>query len=110
MAGGAYHPMLLYMSQGAKSVLEDGATLGALPARVSSKEQISKAIAVEHHLSDGPEQIARDLRLSKSFETTQTQTSQDEGCYQKGASKDSTLGFSYDGYGEVARAIVKDLL
>ena len=38
--------MLLYMSQGAKSVLEDGATLGALPARVSSKEQISKAIAV----------------------------------------------------------------
>lgn len=80
--------MLPYMAQGANSSLEDGATLGALLARVSSKQQIPRAIDMfdairrprldqlvretflqghEHHLPDGEEQVARDLRLAESF-------------------------------------------
>ena len=81
--------MLPYMAQGANSALEDGATLGALLSHVSSTKQIPNAMDLydtirrprldqlvretflqgyEHHLPDGEEQVARDLRLAESFE------------------------------------------
>lgn len=82
--------MLPYMAQGANSSLEDGATIGALLAKVERRSQISAAMDMydsirrprvdqlvketfeqgkEHHLSDGIEQVRRDHLLSKSFET-----------------------------------------
>lgn len=81
--------MLPYMAQGANSSLEDGATIGALLSKVQHRDQIADAIKMydsirrprvdqlvretfkqgkEHHLPDGPEQVKRDLLLSKSFE------------------------------------------
>lgn len=81
--------MLPYMAQGANSSLEDGATIGALLSKVTRRDQIGAAMAMydsirrpridqlvqetfkqgkEHHLVDGPEQVKRDMLLSKSFE------------------------------------------
>ena len=88
--GDCAHPMLPYMAQGANSSLEDGATIGALLSKVQHRDQISAAMRMydairrprvdqlvketfqqgeEHHLPDGIEQVRRDQRLSKSFET-----------------------------------------
>ncbi|KUL92105.1 hypothetical protein ZTR_02230 [Talaromyces verruculosus] len=54
--------MLPYMAQGANSSVEDGAKIGALLSKETFKQ------GKEHHLPDGPEQVKRDLLLSKSFE------------------------------------------
>lgn len=89
MAGDCCHPMLPYLAQGANSSLEDGAVMGYLLSHVTQQrksEQLPKAAALyerlrkdrgekiaketfkqrhDFHLSDGPEQRARDeLMLS----------------------------------------------
>ena len=84
--------MLPYMAQGANSSLEDGATIGAILAKVSRRDQLPAAIEMydavrrprvdqlvretfrqgrEHHLPDGPEQEERDVLLKRSFENSQ---------------------------------------
>lgn len=87
--------MLPYLAQGANSSLEDGAVLGALLGKVTSKSQIPAAIAMyekmrkarvgriapetfaqgeEFHLPDGPEQEKRDALLARSFEPVDEST------------------------------------
>ena len=83
------------MAQGANSSLEDAAVLGdllgrasssgvALPTALSLFDKLRRARmerlvaetfaqATEHHLPDGPEQIARDKMLAKSFECNREQ-------------------------------------
>ena len=81
LIGDSCHPMLPYLAQGANSSIEDGAVLGRILAGAKSKERLpiateiwetlrkkrSEAIAREtfhqrhaFHMSDGPEQEARD--------------------------------------------------
>ena len=92
-SGDCAHAMLPYMSQGANSALEDGATIGALLARVQRKDQIPAAMHLydairrprvdelvsetfaqgkEHHLPDGDEQVKRDSLLARSMEATES--------------------------------------
>ncbi|KAI9777405.1 MAG: hypothetical protein M1839_008918 [Geoglossum umbratile] len=84
MAGDACHPMLPYLAQGANSSLEDGAVLGFLLGKASSKAQVKDALGMYErvrkargeeigretfkqrdslHLPDGPAQEARDVIL-----------------------------------------------
>ncbi|KAI9767303.1 MAG: hypothetical protein M1840_005712 [Geoglossum simile] len=46
MAGDACHPMLPYLAQGANSSLEDGAVLGFLLGKASSKTQVKGALEI----------------------------------------------------------------
>jgi len=81
LIGDSCHPMLPYLAQGANSSLEDGAVLGALLGKITSKSQLPQALQMyetlrkersesiaretfkqrhDFHMSDGPEQMARD--------------------------------------------------
>jgi salicylate hydroxylase len=86
LLGDACHAMLPFMAQGAAQAIEDGATLAACLAKRGKKEVVDalrlyearrlprtarvQALAVNNktrfHLSDGPEQVARDSEMSKS--------------------------------------------
>ena len=89
LAGDACHPILPYMAQGANSALEDGATLGTLLGKITTKSQIAAVVDVyerlrkervlkiraetfnhqeEFHLPDGDLQEARDRSLARSFD------------------------------------------
>ncbi|KAF4805971.1 FAD-dependent monooxygenase OpS4 [Colletotrichum siamense] len=93
MAGDCCHPMLPYLAQGANSSLEDGAVLGYLLGKVSSREtraaQLPAAAAMyqslrmgrgqrivmesfrqrdDFHMMDGPEQEHRDEVMVASLE------------------------------------------
>ncbi|KAI9868237.1 MAG: hypothetical protein M1813_006982 [Trichoglossum hirsutum] len=84
MAGDSCHPMIPYLAQGANSSLEDGAVLGYLLGKASSKGQVKDALEMYQrlrkargeaivkessrqrdslHLPDGPAQEARDATL-----------------------------------------------
>ncbi|TDZ10328.1 FAD-dependent monooxygenase OpS4 [Colletotrichum sidae] len=79
--GDACHPMLPYLAQGANSAIEDGAVLGLLLGRITSKSQLPTALKLyeklrkargeaivretfkqrdSFHMPDGPAQQARD--------------------------------------------------
>ena len=83
LLGDACHPMLPYMAQGAAQALEDGAVLAAclsgnedaaaalrryeqlrLP-RASAVQAAARGNKTRYHLSDGPEQIARDAGMTQ---------------------------------------------
>ncbi len=84
LLGDSCHPMLPMMAQGAAQAIEDGATLvGCLAGvarhgveaallryeqlrlpRASRLQAMSRANKTNFHLSDGPEQIARDARIA----------------------------------------------
>ncbi|KAI8943874.1 hypothetical protein F4801DRAFT_586157 [Xylaria longipes] len=53
MAGDAYHPMLLYLAQGANSSLEDSAVLGRLLGHVTSPGKIALAIELYEKIRKG---------------------------------------------------------
>lgn len=93
LVGDACHAMLPYVSQGASQAIEDGVVLANelalsdtenIPAainryvrrRVPDAQRVQKAALAsqyDYHLSDGPEQIARDRRLeSESGEPSLT--------------------------------------
>lgn len=84
LLGDSCHPMLPMMAQGAAQAIEDGATLTACLAdiapqdvagalaryeqlrlpRASRLQAMSRANKTNFHLADGPEQAARDARMS----------------------------------------------
>ena len=86
LLGDACHAMLPFMAQGAAQAIEDGATLAACLAKSGKKDVVHalrlyeahrlprtarvQALAANNktrfHLSDGPEQVARDSEMSKS--------------------------------------------
>jgi salicylate hydroxylase len=88
LLGDACHPMYPFMAQGAAQAIEDGATLTALLAvaggqepaetlrryeqirlpRVTRLQQMSRANKHRYHMSDGPEQEARDAAMSATRE------------------------------------------
>ena len=84
LLGDSCHPMLPMMAQGAAQAIEDGATLAACLAGLTSRgvpdalvryeklrlpratrlQAMSRANKANFHLADGPEQAARDARMS----------------------------------------------
>ncbi|OBT62776.1 hypothetical protein VE03_07670 [Pseudogymnoascus sp. 23342-1-I1] len=86
LIGDSSHPMIPYLAQGANSAIEDGATIGLLLGKITSKSQLpqalqmfqtirkvrGEAIAREslkmravNHMRDGPEQQERDSLFEK---------------------------------------------
>ncbi|KFY77354.1 hypothetical protein V499_03212 [Pseudogymnoascus sp. VKM F-103] len=86
LIGDASHPMIPYLAQGANSAMEDGATIGLILGKITSKSQLpqalqmfqtmrkarGEAVAREslkmrtfYHMRDGPEQQERDSLLDK---------------------------------------------
>jgi len=81
LLGDACHPMLPFMAQGSAQAIEDGATLAACLAEASGPEALlryetlrlprasrvqamSAANKTRFHLTDGPEQEARDAQMA----------------------------------------------
>ncbi|OBT88686.1 hypothetical protein VE02_03246 [Pseudogymnoascus sp. 03VT05] len=86
LIGDASHPMIPYLAQGANSAIEDGATIGLILGKITSKSQLSQALKMFqamrkargeavareslkmrtfYHMRDGPEQQERDSLLEK---------------------------------------------
>ncbi|KAL4804481.1 hypothetical protein BDV18DRAFT_162244 [Aspergillus unguis] len=88
MIGDACHPMLPYVAQGAAQAVEDAAALGVLLSKITDKREVPRALQayeesrkeraetvqqsgsmnrITLHLSDGPEQVARDAQFKASL-------------------------------------------
>jgi salicylate hydroxylase len=94
LLGDACHPMLPFMAQGAAQAIEDGAALAACLAqtgresvagalgryercrlrRTAQIQALSAANKARFHLSDGPEQVARDAEMAKDLTDWSLQT------------------------------------
>ncbi|KFZ01515.1 hypothetical protein V500_00730 [Pseudogymnoascus sp. VKM F-4518 (FW-2643)] len=93
LIGDASHPMIPYLAQGANSAIEDGATIGLILGKITSKSQLpqalqmfqtmrkarGEAVAREslkmrtfYHMRDGPEQQERDSLLEKYSDSKRT--------------------------------------
>ncbi|KAF9869480.1 FAD dependent oxidoreductase [Colletotrichum karsti] len=131
MAGDCCHPMLPYLAQGANSSLEDGAVLGYLLGRVSSREakvtQLPAAAAMyqqlrkgrgqrivmesfrqrdDFHMPDGPEQERRDRIMTASL---QPGRSPESGFPSRWTCPDiQGFLYGYDAYDEAEKAYNQD--
>ncbi|KAF7335898.1 hypothetical protein MSAN_02326800 [Mycena sanguinolenta] len=123
LLGDACHPMLPYTAQGSAMAIEDAAVLGSLFSRMTSRQQVlpllhayqnlryprttatqlaARANQRIFHLSDGPEQEARDSSMRETMEDSLREERGEPSRSElaKNAKEKNRIQFCYDAEAE----------